>query len=92
MSTILRCGIASVVLFVWFVAAVSAEVKIEEQIVGPAYDNGMTYILSPKGLYLATVHPKGSRFAVTMDGVQGLPFDEILKSALNDLRYGYAMI
>jgi len=66
-------------------AGVSAEVKIEEQIVGPAYDQGVTYVLSPKGLHLATVHPKGSRFAVTVDGVQGPPFDEILRVALGEL-------
>lgn len=71
-------------------AAVSAEVKVDEQIVGPAYEQGVTYILSSKGLHLATVHPQGSRFAVTVDGVTGPPFDEVLKSAVNDLRLGYA--
>jgi hypothetical protein len=65
--------------------AVSAELKVEEQIVGPPYEQGVTYVLSPKGLHLATVHPKGSRFAVTVDGVQGPPFDEILKVALSEL-------
>jgi WD40 repeat protein len=69
-------------------ATASTEVKIEEQRVGPAYQMGVTYVLSPKGLRLATVHPKGSRFAVTIDGVEGPAFDEILKTATDDTSGG----
>jgi WD40 repeat protein len=60
---------------------VAAAVKIEEQVVGPASEPGTIYWLSPKGLRLATAHPKGSRFVVTVDGVEGEKYDEILKAA-----------
>lgn len=59
----------------------SADVKIEEQVVGPASEPGTIYWLSPKGLHLATAHPKGSRFVVTVDGVDGEKYDEILQAA-----------
>jgi WD40 repeat protein len=61
-----------------------AEVKIEEQVVGPAYDQSTKYYLSPKGLHLATVQAKGSRFVVIFDGVEGPPYDEILSAAVVD--------
>ncbi len=59
----------------------SADVKIEEQIVGPAQEPGTIYWLSPKGLSLATVHPKGSRFVVTLNDVEGTKFDEVIRAA-----------
>jgi hypothetical protein len=84
LRTLIAGGSAFVVLGLLH-EPVSAELKVEEQIVGPAYEQGVTYVLSPKGLHLATVHPKGSRLAVAVNGVQGLPFDEILKVALGEL-------
>jgi hypothetical protein len=62
-------------------AVAAAEVKIEEKVVGPAWEQGITYTLSPNGLHLATAGPKGSRFVVTVDGVEGEKFDEILQAA-----------
>jgi dipeptidyl aminopeptidase/acylaminoacyl peptidase len=85
MKAIFRSIPVGAMMFIGSIAVASAEVAIEEQVVGPAYEQGVEYILSPKGLHLATVHPKGSRFAVTVDGVEGPPFDEILKVALDEL-------
>ncbi len=59
----------------------NADVKVEEQVVGPAWEAGTIYWLSPKGMHLATMHAKGSRFVVTIDGVDGEKFDEILQAA-----------
>jgi hypothetical protein len=57
------------------------EVRVESQVVGPAWEQGTTYTISPKGLHLATVCAKGSRFVVVIDGVEGEKFDQILNAA-----------
>jgi hypothetical protein len=59
----------------------NADVKVKEQVVGPAWEAGTIYWLSPKGMHLATMHAQGSRFVVTIDGVDGEKFDEILQAA-----------
>ena len=62
------------------VASASHAHQVEEKIVGPAWEQGTIYSLSPTGMRLAIVSAKGSRFVVTLDGVEGQPFDEIIKS------------
>lgn len=54
-----------------------AEVKIEEQEVGPT-GSAVKYAISPKGLRLATATLKGSRPIILMDGVPGPAFDELI--------------
>lgn len=58
-------------------AAFAAEPKIEEKIVGPAFTPGMVYVLSPKGMHLATVHGRDGKTLVTVDGVDGPLKDSI---------------
>ena len=65
-------------------AVMAADPKIEEQVVGPVtekYNNGCPYVVSPRGARLATVMSKGSRVAVTVDGVEGPKFDEIIATS-----------
>jgi hypothetical protein len=68
--------------------ALADELKREEKVVGPPWEQGTVYTLSPKGLHLATVGAKGSRFVVTVDGVEGPKFEEILKTAA---RFNYPL-
>jgi hypothetical protein len=49
----------------------------EEQVVGPVGDTAK-YVVSPRGVHLATVAGKGSRLNVIVDDVAGPKFDEIL--------------
>jgi hypothetical protein len=49
--------------------------------ISPASAPNAAYVLSPKGLSLATVMMKGSRWVVVVDGKEGPTFDEVLKSA-----------
>ena len=58
--------------------AQTAKPTIVEKIVGPAYTPGTVYTLSEKGMRLATTQAKGSKFVVTVDGVDGEEFDQIL--------------
>ena len=58
-------------------AVVSAEVKVEEQVVGPVAQD-VKYVVSPRGVHLASVARKGSRVIVIVDGVEGPKFDEIV--------------
>jgi dipeptidyl aminopeptidase/acylaminoacyl peptidase len=83
MKTSPRLWISAIIAHGLTTAASFAAVNIEEQVVGPAYDASTNYTLSPKGLHLATVHAKGSRFAVTVDGMEGPAYDEILMTAVN---------
>jgi hypothetical protein len=72
----------SVVSVVWGMGLPAAgQVALEEEVVGPAYSQGTIYTLSPRGMRLATVHMKGSRWVVSLDGVEGPPFDQILPAA-----------
>lgn len=87
-------AIASV-LFGAFCACGFAAAKIEEKNVGPAWELGTIYTLSPRGMHLATASAKGSRFVVEVDGVEGEKFDQILNAAAAvDVQYydtGYIM-
>lgn len=58
--------------------AQSSPPKVVEQIVGPAFVPGTIYTLSAHGMTLATAQPKDGKFVVTVDGVAGEPFDQIL--------------
>lgn len=55
--------------------------KVEELVVGPVVEQQglpfFPYTPSPRGAHLGTANRKGSRFAVTVDGVEGPRFDEI---------------
>jgi hypothetical protein len=59
----------------------AAPYEIKEEIVGPAWEHGTVYTLSPSGLRVATLSAKGSRFVVTVDGVEGPPFEEVFATA-----------
>jgi hypothetical protein len=68
--------------------AVLAEPKVEQQPVGPALDFqavgvARPYVVSPQGVHLATINHKGSRVLVTVDGVAGPKFDEIVVPSFN---------
>ena len=66
----------------------AADSAVEEKLVGPAYEQGTIYTLSPTGLHLATMSAKGSRFVVTVDGAEGPPYDQILNAA-GEFTLGY---
>jgi hypothetical protein len=78
MKTTLRVFIAILLtLPIGIAASASAEVKVEEQIVGPVAQD-VKYVVSPRGVHLASVARKGSRVIVILDGVEGPKFDEIV--------------
>ena len=74
------CGISVFVVFLTFVTSPAfAEVKVEEQDVGPVGTlQDVNYVVSPRGGHLATVAHKGSKMAVILDGEAGPKFDEII--------------
>jgi hypothetical protein len=61
------------------VAAINctAEVKVEEQVVGPA-GKWVGCAVSPRGAHVAVLGLKGSRNVVLLDGVAGPTFDQLL--------------
>ena len=61
-----------------FGATSSGEVKVEEQIVGPAKAGGV-YAVSPRGAHVGYAGTKGSRLVVAVDGVEGPVFDELFE-------------
>jgi hypothetical protein len=65
--------------FAVFFAALTghAEVKVEEQEVGPVGQD-VKYVVSPRGGHVASVARKGSRMVVLLDGEAGPKFDEIV--------------
>lgn len=67
------CGLCLTVL--------SAEVKIQEQVVGPAPDAALpSYTISERGVHYAILTMKGSRSLVVVDGQEGPLFDELLST------------
>ncbi|MEO6002882.1 MAG: hypothetical protein ABIZ04_07385 [Opitutus sp.] len=76
----MRQALLSSLLFIASLPLFAAS-NVEEKMVGPAYEQGTIYTLSPTGLHLATMSAKGSRFVVTIDGEEGPPFDQILNAA-----------
>ena len=69
--------IGGVILHAALCGVASGEVKIEEQVVGPVAQD-VKYVVSPRGVHLASVARKGSRMIVIVDGVEGPKFDEIV--------------
>jgi hypothetical protein len=65
-----------VVVITLTTTAVSAEVNVSEQVVGPSAEGG-TYIISPSGGRVAYTGTKGSRLVVLIDGIEGPVFDEL---------------
>ena len=61
--------VAILALVCSLVSVAVAEPKVEEQVVGPAWEQGVVYTLSPRGMHVATAAMKGSRWVVTVDGV-----------------------
>ena len=61
-------------------AVVRGSAKVEEMVVAPNEQN-MAYYITPKGSHFGAIVAKGSRFAVSYDGVAGPAFDRILQSA-----------
>ncbi len=64
-------------IFLIVTTAALAAPKVEEQAVGPA-SKVIGYSISPRGTHLAALVPKGSRYAIWMDGVEGPKIDEYL--------------
>lgn len=77
--SISRLPVASATALLALAAAASAQVKVEEQIVGPAEKTGACAI-SPRGVHVVSLVSKGSRFAVMTDGVEGPKFDQMLNT------------
>ena len=61
-------------------AVARGSAKVEEMVVAPNEQN-MAYYITPKGSHFGAIVAKGSRFAVSYDGVAGPAFDRILQSA-----------
>jgi hypothetical protein len=81
MTTVLWALIAGLALFAEFGTdgiASAGEVKVEEQIAGPAKAGGV-YAVSPRGAHVAYAGTKGSRLVVAIDGVEGPVFDELFE-------------
>jgi hypothetical protein len=57
-----------------------ADAKVEQQEVGPA-GRDATYVVSARGVHLASVTNKGSRTVVIIDGVSGPKVDQIITPA-----------
>jgi hypothetical protein len=56
------------------------QVKVEEKTAGPGGRDAQ-YSVSNTGVHLATAHMQGSRFVVTVDGVDGPRIDEVVPVA-----------
>lgn len=63
--------------------ATSADVKFEEEILVADITTAQVTV-SQRGVHVAAVIPKGSRQAVTVDGVEGPRFDQILTPGMYD--------
>jgi hypothetical protein len=75
LSLIFGCALGT------FAAALAAQdIKVDEQLVGPG-GSGSSYVISQRGLHVASVSLKGSRTVVTVDGVAGPQLDQVLTPA-----------
>lgn len=77
-SRSLRLTVLGSLLLMVPAAAQGGGAKVEEQIVAPN-EQGLSYYVSPKGAHVAAIVSKGSRFAVSFDGVVGPAFDVIMR-------------
>jgi hypothetical protein len=74
----LKSTIVSVLgIFCALSAVVSAEIKVDEQVMAPA-GRWIGATVSPHGVHVAVLALKGSRNVVLIDGVEGPPFDQLL--------------
>jgi WD40 repeat protein len=64
----------------WMASFVSAEIKVEQQPLGPDGDS-IGCSISPHGGHVAVLAAKGSRFVILLDGVEG-PKIEALQQAI----------
>lgn len=69
---------AAVTLLAFHSSTFAASLTIEEQIVGPAWEQGSIFTLSEKGMRFAATHQVEGGWAVTIDGIKGETFDQIL--------------
>lgn len=74
----LVCAVLTSVLVGIAAPAQPSPQKVVEQIVGPAFVPGTIYTLSARGMTLATTQPTDGKFVVTVNGVAGDAFDQIL--------------
>ena len=72
----LGAGALSAALSIVAVTAVAAAPQVQQTVVGSTGQGG-TYTLSPSGGHIAYMGLKGTRVAVTVDGVAGPEFDEL---------------
>ena len=77
MKSILWSLIGGIVVYASLCAPVSAEVKVEAQELGPA-GQWTGIAISPRGVYVAVLAMKGSRYVVLIDGVEGPKIDQLL--------------
>lgn len=61
------------------VSAPAHAANVEQELAGPTGEK-VKYVVSPQGSRLAAVGPKGSRMAVSVDGVVGPQFDQIVET------------
>jgi hypothetical protein len=71
------CLLAMFVMTLAMAAGLSAEAKVDEQVVGPA-TRWIGAAVSPHGVHVAVLALKGSRNVVLIDGVEGPPFDQLM--------------
>ena len=67
-------GVGSFAIACAMSVPLSAQVKVEEQVVGPM--NSVGFVVSPHGVHLASSTMQGSRYVMVVDGVEGPKFDE----------------
>jgi hypothetical protein len=77
MRYVAQIFVAFVVILALTTASAIADPKIEEQVIGPA-GHWAGFALSPKGMHVAMLNTKGSRFIVAVDGVDGPRIDQLI--------------
>jgi hypothetical protein len=73
-----RRGLVMMIAVLGVTDAAVAQTKVEESIVGRSAPRTNAYAVSKSGVHYAVLTPKGSRFAIVVDGVEGPEFDELL--------------
>ena len=68
-------------------AFASADPKIEEQVLGPS-GHWAGFAISPRGVHVAMLNSKGSRFIVSVDGVDGPRIDQLITPDGNPFMVG----
>lgn len=73
----MNANVAAWILFAAGCPGLAQEPKVEQQELGPVAQD-VQYVVSARNGHLATIGHKGSRVLVTVDGVSGPKFDEIV--------------